>query len=112
MAAAGRMNTGRDGRTRTQPLHRWVHDVALSGSTHLAVRDGLHTLTYAELDAHANALAHRLRALGVRPGARVGLCHQRSAVSVIGAARDTQGGRSIRRTRPRLPRRPARLHAP
>ena len=92
MAAAGRMNTGRDGRTWTQPLHRWVHDVALSGSTHLAVQDGLHTLTYAELDARANALAHRLRALGVQPGARVGLCHQRSAVSVIGALATLKAG--------------------
>jgi amino acid adenylation domain-containing protein len=90
--AAGRRNAAKHGRARTEPLHRWVRDIALSGSTHLAVRDGVHTMTYAELDAHANALAHRLRALGVRPGARVGLCHQRSAVSVIGALATLKAG--------------------
>ena len=87
-----RTNTEKHGRAPTEPLHRRVHGVALSGSTQLAVRDGLHSLTYAELETCANALAHRLRALGVRPGARVGLCHQRSAVSVIGALATLKAG--------------------
>jgi len=37
-----------------------------------------HTLTYAELDARANRLAHELIALGVARGSRVGLCVDRS----------------------------------
>ncbi|KFJ08791.1 D-alanine--poly(phosphoribitol) ligase, subunit 1 [Delftia acidovorans] len=41
-------------------------------------------LTYAELDAQANRLAHRLIALGVRPETRVGIAMQRSVEMVVG----------------------------
>jgi amino acid adenylation domain-containing protein len=40
------------------------------------------TLTYRELNEHANRLAHRLRALGVAPGTRVGIALERSAEMV------------------------------
>ena len=42
------------------------------------------TLTYSELNARANRLAHRLRAEGVGPEVLVGLCAGRSAAMVVG----------------------------
>jgi amino acid adenylation domain-containing protein len=69
-----------------------VHSVSASHANHIAVWDNERALTYAELDACANALAHRLRGLGVRPGARVGLCHERSAVNPIGALATLKAG--------------------
>ncbi|HEU0076257.1 MAG TPA: amino acid adenylation domain-containing protein, partial [Longimicrobiaceae bacterium] len=41
-------------------------------------------VTYAELNARANRLAHHLRALGVGPDARVGICVERSVEMVVG----------------------------
>ncbi|HEX9935694.1 MAG TPA: amino acid adenylation domain-containing protein, partial [Longimicrobium sp.] len=41
-------------------------------------------VTYAELNARANRLAHHLRALGVGPDVRVGICVQRSVEMVVG----------------------------
>ncbi|HEX6912703.1 MAG TPA: amino acid adenylation domain-containing protein, partial [Longimicrobium sp.] len=42
------------------------------------------SLTYGELNARANRLAHHLRALGVGPDARVGICVERSLEMVVG----------------------------
>ncbi|HEX8436100.1 non-ribosomal peptide synthetase/type I polyketide synthase [Archangium sp.] len=50
----------------------------------LAVRFEQQALTYRELEERANALAHRLRQLGVGPEARVGLCLERSPELIIG----------------------------
>ena len=44
----------------------------------VAVSDANTSLSYAELNARANQLAHLLRARGVEPGARVGVCLERS----------------------------------
>jgi amino acid adenylation domain-containing protein len=41
-------------------------------------------LTYAELNAKANRLAHHLRSLGVRPDDRVAICAERSLEMVVG----------------------------
>ncbi len=42
------------------------------------------TLTYTDLNARANQLAHHLRGLGVTPGALVGLCVERSLDMLVG----------------------------
>ena len=41
-------------------------------------------VTYAELNARANRLAHHLRTLGVGPDVRVGICVERSVEMVVG----------------------------
>ena len=43
-----------------------------------------HSLTYRELNARANQVAHHLRALGVGPDVLVGLCLERSIELVVG----------------------------
>ena len=50
----------------------------------VAVEIGEERLTYAELNARANRLAHHLRALGVGPDALVGMCVERSVELVVG----------------------------
>ena len=42
------------------------------------------SLTYAELNARANRVAHHLRELGVGPDVRVALCVERSVEMVVG----------------------------
>src|SRR6185437_7921630 len=50
----------------------------------VALVTGGESITYRELDARANRLSHRLRALGVGADATVGLCVDRSAALVVG----------------------------
>ncbi|KAB0494815.1 non-ribosomal peptide synthetase [Pseudomonas vancouverensis] len=49
----------------------------------LAIIAGDERLTYGQLNARANQLAHRLRAQGVAPGQRVGLSVRRSARMIV-----------------------------
>jgi surfactin family lipopeptide synthetase C len=50
----------------------------------VALVSGTDTLTYGELEARANQLAHRLRDLGAGPEERIGLCLERTADMVVG----------------------------
>jgi amino acid adenylation domain-containing protein len=50
----------------------------------VAVACGGETMTYAELNARANRLAHHLRALGVKPDVRVGICVERGMEMMVG----------------------------
>ncbi|HEX5872595.1 MAG TPA: amino acid adenylation domain-containing protein, partial [Longimicrobium sp.] len=66
----------------TEPVHRRVEAWARRTPDALAIDAADARLTYAELDARANRLAHRLRRLGVGPDARVAVLLARSAALV------------------------------
>ena len=59
-------------------LHQFFERTCDEHTSNLAVVCGPDRLTYAELDARANRLAHHLARLGVKPGGRVGLLMERS----------------------------------
>ncbi|MEJ3746135.1 amino acid adenylation domain-containing protein [Actinomycetes bacterium KLBMP 9797] len=63
-----------DGELLTDPFDEWVRRTPDAP----AVAYGDDRLTYRELDARATRLAHRLRALGVGPDQRVGVCLEQS----------------------------------
>ncbi|WP_284403128.1 AMP-binding protein, partial [Acidovorax sp. SUPP2825] len=67
-----------------QPLHRLVERQAINQPGAIALRCEDQTLTYGELNARANGVAHRLMALGVVPETRVGIAMQRSVEMVVG----------------------------
>jgi amino acid adenylation domain-containing protein len=70
------------------PRTKCVHDLFAeqASETHdaIALVFGDHCLTYAELDTHANQLAHYLRSIGVGPESIVGLCLERSLEMIVG----------------------------
>ena len=65
-------------------LHELVAEQARRTPDAVAVEFRDRQLTYRELDARANQLAHHLAALGVRPGVLVGVCVERSSEMVVG----------------------------
>ncbi|MBZ4423327.1 non-ribosomal peptide synthetase, partial [Myxococcus sp. RHSTA-1-4] len=68
---------------RDTPIHTLFARQAALTPEAVAVVFGDARLTYAELDLRANQLAHHLRANGVVPGARVGVCLERSLELVV-----------------------------
>ncbi len=64
------------------PLHRLFEEQARLRPDAVAVEDGRRGLTYGELDARADRLARRLRALGVGPEVAVAFCLDRSLEAV------------------------------
>ncbi|MGH9615071.1 MAG: non-ribosomal peptide synthetase, partial [Bryobacteraceae bacterium] len=73
---------------RPYPRERCVHElfeeqVERTPEAIALVYEG-RQLSYAELNAHANRVAHHLIALGVRPDDRVAVCMQRSLEMVVG----------------------------
>ncbi|MDX3192680.1 amino acid adenylation domain-containing protein [Streptomyces sp. MN03-5084-2B] len=69
----------------------------------LAVDLGGRQLTYAELDAHADRVAHRLHALGAGPGTVVGLCLPNSVELVTGVLGVLKSGAAYVPLDPDLP---------
>ena len=68
---------------RDGSLHAWFARQAINTPEGIAVTAEAGTLTYAELDRAANAVAHRLRAFGVQRGTLVGLFLERDAPLVV-----------------------------
>ncbi len=65
-------------------LHGLVAAQAAATPDAIAVAFGAQTLTYAQLEARANRVAHRLAAAGVGPGGLVAVCAERSLELVVG----------------------------
>ena len=70
------------------PRDQCIHDLfttqVAQNSNAVAVVFGQQKLTYQELNAQANQLAHYLQKLGVKPGVLVGICVERSVSMVVG----------------------------
>ncbi|WP_426220365.1 non-ribosomal peptide synthase/polyketide synthase [Pseudomonas sp. DWRC2-2] len=64
-------------------VHERIAAQAAATPEALAVQAGDARLSYAQLNAHANRLAHRLLALGVGPGQRVGLAARRGPQLIV-----------------------------
>ena len=65
-------------------IHDLFAEQAERTPNNVAVVVDRQTVTYAELNARANQLAHRLRSLGVEPDVRVAICVERSLDSIVG----------------------------
>nr|WP_282705871.1 non-ribosomal peptide synthetase [Pseudomonas syringae] len=65
-------------------LHQLFEEQAAQQPDALAVVDEAGSLTYSELNARANRLAHYLIGLGIQPDDRVAICAQRSLEMVVG----------------------------
>ncbi|HYR11800.1 MAG TPA: amino acid adenylation domain-containing protein, partial [Longimicrobium sp.] len=70
----------------------------------VAVVDGTATLTYGELEARANRLAHALIRRGAGPEVRVGICVERSAELVVGLLGILKAGAAYVPLDPHYPR--------
>jgi amino acid adenylation domain-containing protein len=67
-----------------QPVHRQIEAHAKSKPLALALVFGNEALSYSELNARANRLAHRLIGMGVGPDVLVGICVERSTEMMVG----------------------------
>jgi len=90
-----------------RPVHRMFEDQAKRTPDAVAVGSGDQVLTYAELNAHANRLAHELRGLGVGPEVMVGLCVERGPAMLVGMLGVLKAGGAYVPLDPGFP--PARL---
>ena len=65
-------------------IHQWFEEQVRKTPQAQALTYAGHTLSYAELNAQANRLAHYLISLGVTPDDRVAICVERGTTMVVG----------------------------
>jgi aspartate racemase len=68
---------------REQTIHRLFEIRAERHPDHVALVFGQGQVTYGELNARANQLAHHLRTIGVGPEVKVGICIERSVEMIV-----------------------------
>ena len=97
-----RERTTRRSPAKLRCVHRWIEMQAERAPEAIALTCAGESLTYSQLNARANRLAHRLRALGVGPEVLVAASLRR-AVSVYGGRASwpsSRRGRQVCATRP------------
>ena len=68
---------------RDQCVHTFLETVAEATPERIAVTDSTNALTYGELNARANRLAHRLKSLGIGADELVAVCMDRSTEMIV-----------------------------
>ncbi len=68
---------------RNRCVHTFVEALAESEPERIAIVDAAGSLTFGQLNARANQLAHRLKTRGVGPDALVAVCMERSTEMII-----------------------------
>ncbi len=97
-------NPAYDTRMVTQATHEMVQAQAAATPEATAVQCHDSSLSYAELDAQANQLAHFLRQKGAGPNVFVGLCLARSAEMVVAMLATLKAGAAYVPLDPKFPR--------
>jgi amino acid adenylation domain-containing protein len=90
-----------------EPVHRLFEHHARTRPDATALLFDDQALSYADLNARANRLAHRLVALGVRPESRVGVAAERSVEMIVALLAVLKAGAAYVPLDPELP--PGRL---
>src|SRR5471030_2152043 len=85
-------------------IHQLIEDQVQRTPDAPALVFGATTLTYAQLNARANQLAHALREQGVGPDVLVGLCVERSVEMVVGLLAILKAGGAYVPLDPEYPR--------
>ena len=90
--------------SRTGSVAQAFERRADSQAAAIAVQAGSRSLTYGELDGHANRLARRLRTLGVQPGDVVGVLAERGLRTIVGMLGAVKSGAAYAPLDPDSPR--------
>lgn len=85
-------------------IHQLIEDFAVQTPDASAVTYERTTLSYAQLEARANQLAHHLIGLGVKPNDKVALCLERSLEMIVGMVGILKAGAAYVPLDPSYPR--------